>query len=257
VLVRDPLTILLLTTVTTAALHTLIPDHWLPFVLVSRSEGWDARRTALMTAGSGLLHVVFSIALGVAALGVGKGAESFVGMGASLERLSAGLMILFGGTYASWFYLKGGHQHSFGMHPHHAPGEPHRPSVPHPHEMERDHDVSVRAAVAVAGHDRAADAAIRGRSGAIGGIALAGIVGFNPCVLIIPYIYVAGSMGAAELALVAAAFAVSTVACMVGVVLIGLKGTARLESPFLMKYGETVSGVLIALTGLVVMLSGG
>jgi len=40
------------------------------------------------------------------------------------------------------------------------------------------------------------------------------------------------------------------------VTLLGLKGTARFESPFLMRYGEFVSGCLIALTGLVVMLVG-
>ncbi len=114
-----------------------------------------------------------------------------------------------------------------------------------------------QAAVAVAGGEHArSHAAVAGGRGTLSGIALAGLVGFNPCVLLIPYIYVAGSMGAAALVAVAVSFAVSTVACMVGVVLIGLRGTARLESPFLTKYGEVISGTLIAVTGLIVMLSG-
>jgi hypothetical protein len=41
---------------------------------------------------------------------------------------------------------------------------------------------------------------------------------------------------------------------MVGAVLIGHRGTARLTSPFLTRYGEALSGGLIALTGLAVML---
>ena len=41
---------LILTTVITALVHTLIPDHWLPFVLVSRAERWTVRRTLAMTA---------------------------------------------------------------------------------------------------------------------------------------------------------------------------------------------------------------
>src|SRR5262249_47224433 len=36
----------------TAALHALIPDHWLPFVLLSRSRNWSLAKTlALASAG--------------------------------------------------------------------------------------------------------------------------------------------------------------------------------------------------------------
>jgi nickel/cobalt exporter len=254
--VRDPLAVLLLTTITTAAFHTLIPDHWLPFVLVSRTERWDKRKTAMMTAGSALLHVLFSIGLGMAALGVGRGAETVAGVGHSIERLSAGLMVLFGVAYAFWFSFKGGHQHSFGVHPHHLAGSPHPPSMAHPHDLSDGDVLGGQTVAAMAGGERAHHGAVAAGRGRLSGIALAGIVGFNPCVLLIPYIYVAGSMGAAALIAVALSFAVSTVVCMVGVVMIGLRGTARLESRFLTRYGEVVSGALIAVTGLVVMLSG-
>ena len=254
---RDPLAVLLLTTISTAAFHTLIPDHWLPFVLVARTEGWDTRRTALMTAGSALLHVLFSIGLGIAALGVGRGASNAVGFGESIGRLSSVLLIIFGAAYALWFLARGGHQHSFGMHPHHAPGTAHTSSTPHPHDLEDSAGIGSSRAVAVAGVPNVRpDAVAATRRGTLSGLSLAGIVGMNPCVLVIPYICVAGSMGTAPLLMVAGAFAVSTVVSMMGVTLIGLKGTARLESPFLMRYGEVVSGSLIALTGLVLMLSG-
>jgi len=35
-------TLLLATAAATAAFHTLIPDHWLPFVLVGRARRWSA-----------------------------------------------------------------------------------------------------------------------------------------------------------------------------------------------------------------------
>jgi len=254
--VQDPLAILVATTISTAAFHTLIPDHWLPFVLVARTEGWDARRTVMMTAGSALLHVLFSIGLGVAALGVGRGAEAMVGLGESIERVSGAVLILFGSAYAGWFYFRGGHQHSFGMHPHHVPGMAHSHATPHPHDLDGSAEVEGHPVIAVAGREPLHAEAPAARRGVLSGLSLAGIVGFNPCVLLIPYLYIAGSMGTAALLTVAGAFAVSTVACMVGVVMIGLRGTARIESPFLMKYGEVVSGALIALTGLVVMISG-
>ena len=243
------LTILVATTIMTAVFHTLIPDHWLPFVLVARSRGWDTRRTAAVTATSASMHVGFSIALGLVFYLLGRQAEAAVGIGESLERLSGGLLMAFGVGYAGWFLVRGGHQHSFGMHPHHTPEVPHPASTPHPHDLRGE------AASGPAGASVRGDGA-RTRRERLSGAALAFVVGFNPCVLVIPYIYLAGKMGAVALAAVALAFAVSTIACMVGVVVLGLKGTARIESPFLARYGEAVSGIIIAVTGLVFMLIG-
>lgn len=242
----DPLAVLVATTVTTAILHTLIPDHWLPFILVARSEGWSMRRTLALTVGSAALHVVVSLGLGFAAQALGRGAEAAVGIGERIEHFSAVFLILFGVLYAGWFLLRGGHHHSFGIHPHHEPGDEHSHGTPHPHDL--------------AGHASGGGGAARSgtnparRAGLQSGFALAAIVGFNPCVLIVPYIYLAGSMGASALASVSLSFALSTVLCTVGVVILGLKGTARLESRFLIRYGEALSGGLIALTGLLVLL---
>lgn len=247
-LVSDPLAVLIVTTVVTAALHTLIPDHWLPFVLVARSETWTHRRTIALTAASAALHVVVSLGLGLATHVLGRGAGEAVGLGEILEHFASLLLIAFGLLYAGWFLLKGGHQHSFGMHPHHEPDMEHPSSVPHPHDMPHG-----KAGDGIPSGAPTAGEAFQPR----GGLALAAIVGFNPCVLIIPYIYMAGSMSLWSLVLVAGAFALSTIGCMVGVVHLGLRGTARLESRFLMRYGEVVSGGLIALTGLLVMLFGG
>jgi len=250
--VRDPLLVLVLTTITTAVFHTLIPDHWLPFVLVARTEGWGTRRTAVMTAGSAILHVVLSVGLGLAAFWASSGAAAVAGLGASIGRISSAVMVLFGASYAAWFFFEGGHHHSFGVHPHHAPGVEHERGQPHPHDMDGEDGIPAPEAIALGG-----SAAAAGRRARLSGLALAGIVGFNPCLLVIPYIHYAGSMGPGALFAVSIAFALSTVVCMVGVALIGLRGTARLESPFLIRYGEVISGALIAVTGLVVMLLGG
>ena len=217
---------LVLTTVITAMVHTLIPDHWLPFVLVSRAEGWSVRRTIALTTVSGLLHVTLSIALGlvVPLVGLGAGAALPV-LGERLQAASASLLIVFGVVYMSWFLMKGGHVHSFGVHPHHNPQDPQEPP-------------------------RGAVALLKGLSG----YTLTFIVGFNPCILVIPCIYGAAQMSTATLVAVAAAFAVSTVGSMVAVTLLGLRSTEHLTSPFLTRYGEALSGGLIALTGLVILI---
>ncbi len=213
---------LVATTIITAVVHTLIPDHWLPFVLVSRAERWSPRRTISVTAASALLHVVVSIALGILIVVLGRGAgQAVMGFAEEIESMTGWLLVIFGLAYMGWFLLRGGHVHSFGMHPHHAPDDPDPPAT------ERR---------------------------ALTGYALAFIVGFNPCILVVPIVYGAARLGRLTLLAVALAFAVTTVITMVGATLIGHHGTSRLTSPFLTRYGEALSGGLIALTGLALML---
>lgn len=215
---------LVATTVITAVVHTLIPDHWLPFVLVSRTERWSRRRTISVTTLSALLHVIVSIALGLAIVLAGRGAgQAVIGFAEGLESLTGWLLVTFGLVYMAWFLLRGGHVHSFGMHPHHAPDDP-----VHPLENPGRRPVT--------------------------GYALALIVGFNPCILVVPIVYGASRMSRGTVLAVALSFAVTTVVTMVGATLAGRHGTARLTSPFLTRYGEALSGGLIALTGLAVML---
>jgi hypothetical protein len=218
---------LVFTTIVTAIVHTLIPDHWLPFVLVSRAEGWSRRRTITLTAASGLLHVTLSIALGLAIVLAGRGAERVVGgLKQRLESLSGWMLLCFGLAYMFWFLIRGGHVHSFGIHPHHEPTDQEPP----------------------------------GRLGVrlkdLSGYTLTFVVGFNPCILLIPLVLGAAQLSALTLVVVSAAFAVSTIASMVLMTLAGLHGTSRLTSPFLTRYGEAFSGGLIALTGLGVLLAG-
>ncbi len=217
---------LIATTIVTAIIHTLIPDHWLPFVLVARVEGWSVRHTIFMTTAAALLHVGVSIALGLLVVALGRGAEQAVmGIAERIGSVTGWVLVTFGLAYMAWFLLRGGHVHSFGMHPHHdAEGDDETARGPEPPRR------------------------------AFPGYALAFIVGFNPCILVAPIVYGAAQMSRATVVAVAAAFAATTVLTMVGATLIGHRGTSRLTSPFLTRYGEALSGGLIALTGLAVML---
>jgi len=210
------------TTIATAAVHTLIPDHWLPFVLVARAERWGVRHTIWLTTLSGLLHVAVSVAIAVALVFAGRRAESALEwVEASGEALSGWLLVLFGLAYMLWFLLRGGHVHSFGMHPHHEPA-------------------------AASGKERP--------PAFLSGYALAFVVGFNPCVLVVPLAWQAAEISWGALGAVVTAFALTTMTTMVGVTWLGLRGTARLDRPFLARYGEAVSGGLIALTGAAILV---
>ncbi|HYM25217.1 MAG TPA: hypothetical protein VEU08_18495, partial [Vicinamibacterales bacterium] len=99
------------------SLHTLAPDHWVPFAALARAERWSAGRTAFVTAACGLGHVSVSVAMGLAALWLGI--EVLARVGHRLESVSGLLLIGFGLAYAAW----GFHERAAGLphgHAHHA-----------------------------------------------------------------------------------------------------------------------------------------
>lgn len=104
------------------ALHTIAPDHWLPFAALARSRGWSARRTARTTVLCGFGHVTVSAALAVAALYLGLAViHSF---GARMESKAIYLLIAFGVAYTIWGFVRDPlaathpHRHSHGHHDH-------------------------------------------------------------------------------------------------------------------------------------------
>lgn len=90
------------------ALHSIAPDHWVPFAALARAQRWSSWKTARITLACGLGHVTVSAALGVLALMLGMGALRVWG-----ERLesAAGLLLMgFGLAYAVWGLRKATHE---------------------------------------------------------------------------------------------------------------------------------------------------
>jgi len=82
------------------ALHSLAPDHWVPFAALARARGWSAWKTARITALCGLGHVTVSAALGLLALWFGM--ETLKLFGERLESVAGILLIAFGVAYGVW-----------------------------------------------------------------------------------------------------------------------------------------------------------
>ena len=100
------------------AVHTLAPDHWVPFAALARAERWSASRTTLVTGACGLGHVTVSAALGLLALLFGL--EVLQTFGARLESAAGLLLIGFGVAYALWGLSQRrahGHHHHHHHHP--------------------------------------------------------------------------------------------------------------------------------------------
>lgn len=91
------------------ALHTLAPDHWMPFAALARARGWTAARALRTTILCGLGHVTVSAILGVAALSIGSGLAALIG--GKLASLAPALLMLFGTVYMLWGLRPHRHRH--------------------------------------------------------------------------------------------------------------------------------------------------
>lgn len=93
-----PVLALLLGTLSIAALHALIPSHWLAFALVGRSQRWTLRKTLTVTALAGGGHVLMTLLLGLVVSGAGKALQKAIPEHTE-HAVTALLLILLGGYF--------------------------------------------------------------------------------------------------------------------------------------------------------------
>jgi hypothetical protein len=94
---------------TVGALHTLAPDHWMPFAALARARNWTPARAVRTTVICGLGHVTVSAIIGIAALSVGLGFAQLIG--GKLASLAPALLMLFGTVYMLWGLRPHRHRH--------------------------------------------------------------------------------------------------------------------------------------------------
>lgn len=205
---------LVLAAVTVGSLHTMAPDHWMPFAALARARGWSGWRAARTTILCGFGHVTVSAALGIAALFAGLGVIRVVG--SHLENQANYLLIIFGTIYMAW-----GMWRSFRRDPH---------AVLHPHDHHHDHGH----------HDH--DHGLTEWS-------LFLLFSADPCVAVIPMIMAAASGGWAAVASVVLAYEVATIAAMVLLVSAALAGVRTVRAGWIDRYGDVAAGALIVSVG--------
>ena len=220
--------LLFLSSCATAIIHALIPDHWLPFVLMARSQHWTDRRTTLMVGLAGALHVLVSLALaGIASvLGIDTVREVGRRVGVSLGSMAGILLVIFGVAYGLWAHRREARAHATVG----GGGPPARHLHAHGHFLERWF------------HE------------ALSGGVLVMIIGISPCVLLQPILFAAAAQGVLPFIASALGFALCTLGTMMGVALVAMQGIRRIDLPFFRRYGDLTSGLLIAVIGVFVIL---
>jgi len=95
--------ILTATAASLAFIHTVLgPDHYLPFIVLSRARGWSIIKTIWITFICGLGHVGSSIVVGALGIGAGIGVAKLTGIESSRGNVAAWAFLVFGLIYAIW-----------------------------------------------------------------------------------------------------------------------------------------------------------
>lgn len=216
------------------AIHTVLgPDHYLPFVMLSRARGWGVARTVAVTAACGVGHLASSLLLGGLGLLLGLGVRQLERVEMARGGLAAWALTALGLAYAVWGIRRA---------------------------VRRRHDIEPhRHGGTVHVHRHGSRAHDHGRLAAGGATfwALLAVFVLGPCEPLIPLFILPASKGAWSLAfLIAAVYGLVTVGAMIGLTLLGLAGYYRLSPRPLERWTHALAGGVIAASGLVIIVLG-
>ncbi len=95
--------ILIITAASIGFLHTLLgPDHYIPFIAMSRAGKWSKSKTLLITILSGTGHILSSVILGIVGAFAGITLSKVEFIESFRADIAAWLIISFGLIYFAW-----------------------------------------------------------------------------------------------------------------------------------------------------------
>lgn len=101
------ISVLLITALGLGVFHTLAgPDHYLPFVVLSKSRNWSFIKTINIVIVCGLGHVLSSVAFGFIGIGAGLMLENVEAFDGIRGNIAAWLLFSFGVAYTTWAVIR-------------------------------------------------------------------------------------------------------------------------------------------------------
>lgn len=214
-----------------SVLHALIPNHWLPFVILGRNEKWRASTTLLATFLGGSAHLASTVIIGVI-LGL-VGLASFKAFEHLYTFVAASILVILG-ILLIVRHIRGkdGHFHT------------------HFSEVgEHSHGKSSGRRNADSTHIHA-----NGKRAIVSISALVVMMFFSPCLELEAYYLVAARLGWVGIALVSVVYFVITVGLMVVFVGLAYRGLESLKWKTLERNEGFIGGTLLILLGILWML---
>ncbi|MCL4425846.1 MAG: hypothetical protein M1299_11195 [Firmicutes bacterium] len=217
-----------------AAGHTLIPDHWLPYILTAKAKKMPRSRAMGMAVVGAIAHLFSTVLIGLVFALIGEGAAAWITRG--LDTF-IGLVVIGLGVYFIWRgWPREGQprqrqddpDHSHAHHHNHAGQTDDHPHAGHGHS--HSHDL-VRS-----------------------DYALGALLGARPCAESIPIFLAASTRGVFTSLAAIAAWVAVTIVSMVGIVWLSLRGLETVRLEWLERNGEVLSGIIIVVVGVIALL---
>jgi nickel/cobalt transporter (NicO) family protein len=199
--------------------HAILPDHWVPLGVLSRTQRYPLSRVARLAGLAGVAHVLVSLVIGAVIVIVGLQLRSAVEH--VQNAIVGGLLIATGLAFAVLEATGRGHAHS------------------HSHDHDHDHDH------AGADHDHGGR-----RRGAF-------MVSFgaaaSPDLTILPVFLAATAAGAGTAIASLVVFAAVTVTTIVALTLLATIGGYGLRSHWLERWGNAFTALVLVVVGVLVL----
>ena len=204
--------------------HAVLPDHWMPLAVISRSERYPVRRVARLSSLAGVGHVLLSVLLGAIVIAIGLQFRHTVQSAQGV--IVGGLLILTGAAFLMLQVRRHDHAHA-----HPPPDQSHHDRDQSHHDHEQSH------------HDHAPSR-------------LALLVPFgaaaSPDLTILPVFLAATTVGTVTAIGTVLLFGAITIATFVVLTTLAAGGILRLKGDWLEHYGNAITGaVLLVIGGLV------
>ncbi len=223
---------LLITAASVGFLHTILgPDHYIPFIAMSKARKWTKNKTFWITFVCGVGHVLSSVFIGAIGIALGIALHKLEYLESFRGSIAGWLLIAFGFGYFIWGIKKAwrGKPHSH-IHFHetgdlHSHTHIHSNSHMHVHTSEKKSNITPWI--------------------------LFTIFIFGPCETLIPILmYPAAKENLVGLILVTAVFALTTIGTMLTIVFISLRGIELIPLERFEKYMHASAGFIILLCGI-------
>jgi len=217
---------LMITAVSVACLHTLTgPDHYLPFIALSKAKGWTLSKTIGWTVVCGLGHVLSSVALALGGAALGWSLNKVSWLENVRGGIAAWVMLAFGTGYTLWGVWRL------------------YKNTPHKHfDMDED-------GLYVYEH-RHSEAVLPAERYRVTPWVMFIIFLLGPCEPMIPLLYFPAAQNSwLGMLLLIAVYSCITLVTMLAMVLLGYYGIAFATAPRLEKYMHVLGGVTICICG--------
>jgi nickel/cobalt exporter len=212
--------------------HAILPDHWVPLGVLSRTRRYPLTRVARLAGLAGVAHVLVSLAIGTVIVIVGLQLRSTVEH--VQNAIVGGLLIATGLAFGAMEATGRGHGHSHDHdhdHPHDAHDHDDHDHDPHDHGDEHDQSITRRRGAFMVSFGAAA----------------------SPDLTILPVFLAATTAGAGAAIASLVAFAAVTVGTIVALTLLATIGGYGLRSQWLERWGNAFTALVLLVVGVLVL----